>query len=404
MSPSQAARTRRLNLAQIYRAAKFLYTSLSILIWGVIVTELFAYALCLVHDTVKPTIDPTARMMEFLKKLPPDAYVDPSWLVNDARELISEPSVHWSPFTYWRHNSVSGTYLNVDRDGIRRTWNMPATAPIEIYMFGGSTMYGIGARDDFTIPSCLSKMLAQEFAGRVHVTNYGQLGYVNTQEMITLLREVQAGKRPDVVIFYDGYNDTYSAWEQLVAGISANEFNRRAEFNILNPIRAHDFYLEVLKRSHVYKIMQALRNRVAGGKRASVLPPEKETQLVGDVIRIYQANATMIQSAGKTMGFNSVFYWQPSVDSRTNLTPYEQSWRAVSYVEAAHGFFTNTFAAVNHSSLAADPSFHDISDLFNAYEGTFYIDYAHTTERGNEIIARRMYRDVVPLLKQRIRN
>ena len=72
-------------------------------------------------------------------------------------------------------------------------------------MFGGSTMWGAGARDDYTIPSFLSKMLTQAFPGRIRVVNYGRSGFVSTQERILLFQALQHGCRPQIAIFYPGF-------------------------------------------------------------------------------------------------------------------------------------------------------------------------------------------------------
>src|SRR5262249_50473552 len=132
-----------------------------------------------------------------------------------------------------------GTYLNNDERGLRRTWNRAdgavdssAGPPKEVYVFGGSAVYGQGARDAWTIPSCLARNLAQRGLN-VRVTNHGQSGYVSTQEMIAALLQLQAGHRPEVVVFYDGVNDTYSALLESDIGVPQNESNRRQEFNLL---------------------------------------------------------------------------------------------------------------------------------------------------------------------------
>jgi len=64
--------------------------------------------------------------------------------------------------------------------------------PVHLFAFGGSTMWGWGARDDYTIVSYLSKLL-DEKGYPAEVTNYGQLNYVSTQEVIALLRCIQRG-------------------------------------------------------------------------------------------------------------------------------------------------------------------------------------------------------------------
>ncbi len=99
-------------------------------------------------------------------------------------------------------------------------------------MLGGSSLWGFGARDDQTIPSLLARNLDQR-GWRVELKNLSEIGYVSTQELIALVRELQAGYRPDVVIFYDGVNDTTSALLEGEAGLTTNEVNRRQEFNLL---------------------------------------------------------------------------------------------------------------------------------------------------------------------------
>ena len=298
-----------------------------------------------------------------------------------------------------RGKPFSGRYVSVDVNGLRHTWNMPATRPLEIYVFGGSTMWGQGARDDYTIPSALSKMLAEVFPSRVRVTNFGQLGFVNTQEMISLFRELQRGSRPDIVIFYDGYNDTFAAFQNQVARVPQNEGHRIKEFNILNRSRSRDFYWEVLKRSNIYNLMEGAHTKLFGTKPLPALSPEKQSQLVTDVLQNYSMNKTIVELVGEKIGFISCFYWQPTPHTRENRNHFEELWLR----DRAQGsFFEDVYAAVKRSPLETNVSFHDISDVFRGHEGTLYIDEAHTTERGNEIIARRMFQDVAPLVARQI--
>ena len=104
-------------------------------------------------------------------------------------------------------------------------------------MLGGSSLWGFGARDNETIPSLLARDLDQR-GWRVDLKNLSEIGYVSTQELIALFRELQAGYRPDVVIFYDGVNDTTAALLlEGEAGLTTNEVNRRQEFNLLQSPR-----------------------------------------------------------------------------------------------------------------------------------------------------------------------
>ena len=126
-------------------------------------------------------------------------------------------------------------------------------------MFGGSTMWGVGARDEGTIPSLLARDLTDRgINGRVK--NFGEIGYVSSQQVIALMRELENGVRPEIVIFYDGINDTTSAVLERAAGIPVNEVNRRVEFNVRGePLRLLGlFFAAVIKDSASFRPFAAV--------------------------------------------------------------------------------------------------------------------------------------------------
>ena len=115
----------------------------------------------------------------------------------------------------WRRASFDSEYITIDRDGFRRTWKRSGpdeSPPDMIFVFGGSTVWGTGARNDYTIPSLMAKQFAQENLN-VHVVNYGESAYCFAQEIIHLVTLLQEGRRPRAVIFYDGVNDVSNAYQ-----------------------------------------------------------------------------------------------------------------------------------------------------------------------------------------------
>ena len=166
----------------------------------------------------------------------------------------------------------SGQTISIDQDGLRRTWQAPLPRPVgtepktfKVLMLGGSSLWGFGARDDHTIPSLVARKL-HERGCRVEVRNLAEIGYVSTQEVVALVRELQSGYRPDLVIFYDGVNDTTSALLEGEAGVTTNERNRRAEFNIRqSPAR--------LGAAMIAKLVEdSASYRFAAGDRAATRP------------------------------------------------------------------------------------------------------------------------------------
>ncbi len=97
-------------------------------------------------------------------------------------------------------------------------------------------MWGYGVRDDSTVASLLSKRLAEKTGYNAEVFNYGQIGYVSTQEVLLLYELLGQGLRPDVVVFYDGINDSFTAYQSGIAGLAQNESFRVREFNLLAAI------------------------------------------------------------------------------------------------------------------------------------------------------------------------
>src|SRR5262249_55880433 len=152
-------------------------------------------------------------------------------------EMLSD---RWEPYVYFRERPLAGQTINISAEGLRATWTAPAvtgpagaqTRPFKLLLLGGSSLWGFGARDDHTIPSLLARAL-HDRGEAVEIRNLAEIGYVSTQELIALVRELQAGYRPDLVLFYDGVNDTTSALLEGEAGVSTNEVNRRREFNLL---------------------------------------------------------------------------------------------------------------------------------------------------------------------------
>jgi hypothetical protein len=326
-------------------------------------------------------------------------------------EFDRSSAARWEPYLYWRRRAFQGAYINVDESGIRRTTSPRETAPgppepLTIHMFGGSAMWGTGARDEFTIPSILARELAQRGLP-VRITNFGESGYVSTQEVIALVRQLQAGERPDLVIFYDGVNDMFSAHQQQVAGIPQNEFNRIEEFNLSQPeklrpraimtlrdfargLASTRFAKWLLLETGLLKRPAIVVRPMPGSDNVS-----EQSRLAGSVIETYRSNIEIVAALGEHYGFQHFFYWQPTVFEKGRLTRYETTERIK--LASVEPFAREVRDALERSDLARIPgySFADLGPIFADVEEPVFVDWCHLGESGNETIARRMAADVV---------
>ena len=147
------------------------------------------------------------------------------------RELRESAKMRWHSYVYYRRKPYNGTHINVDAEGVRYTAFPPADAgritdlPI-VWCFGGSAMWGTGASDTQTIPSHIAN-------NGYRVINLAETGYVFTQELITLMLTLRKYPPPDIAIFYSGVNDVFSAYQNGIGGLPANEYNRIREFNLV---------------------------------------------------------------------------------------------------------------------------------------------------------------------------
>lgn len=273
-------------------------------------------------------------------------------------------------------------------------------------MFGGSTLWGTGARDEFTIASLLTAELEKQGL-HVEVTNYGESGYVSTQEVILLMTLLQKGSVPDLVIFYDGVNDTYSAYQEQIAGIPQNENNRADDFNLSKSSalrrRMGMDARDILAMLSTTRLIIGIQKRVGVQQEGKVVKPPQWRQdkasspdsLAEDVVEIYRGNIELVMALGAHYHFDSLFYWQPTILQKDPLTEYEKESRKE--VAPFEGHFLKTYAELSSKRLSEAESIHfrDLSHVFSSMSQPLYADWCHVGETGNGVIAKEMADDVL---------
>ncbi len=346
-------------------------------------------------------------------RLEADCFAGADWAAGYFAEL-QQMNEDWHPVTYWRMRPFSGKYINIDGSGIRRTWNPDFSGggkPFRIFTFGGSTMWGVGCRDDFTIASYLSKIL-NEKGYSVEVTNFGQSGFVNTQEVLELYLESRGGNVPDAAIFYDGVNEVFSFCHAKQAGLPTNELMRAEEFKLSIKKRAliKRSAFAVATQSSTIKALVALTKKIGGAgaeeKYFESMLSDPAYDNFPAILDVYGQNLELARSIGGQHGFDTLFYWQPVVYTKKSLTGFEQrASKLKKEYRLLEKTYLNTYSlAENSEALARLDGFRNISDIFDDYEGTMYIDFCHICEKGNEMVATVMARDMAALIDERDKN
>ena len=374
---------------------------------GVVFIEGFAYGYYVVRRTTSGYDRLDSYVKAQVSTMPRGGYSNPadeSWFAPYWKEFNDSTfgAVDSTSYSNSRRRPFKGRYINVDQSGRRVTWKSESDSrgSIQIALFGGATVWGTGARDEFTIPSYVSKMVAERYPHQFEVVNYGQDGYVSTQEVIEFLREVQKGNIPQIVVFYDGFNDMLAAIQPAAAGFPLNEDERRREFNILHPSRAGDFWLEALNRTNTFQLIQGLRERFWPETLADSIKSDNEA-LAGDVVRTYFRNVDIVCAIAKRFGTVPFFFWQPSVFTKARPTAAEESM--IQAARPAASFEKIVRARMREAQTAGSQRhFRDISGVLDSYAGTAFIGTSHTTELANEAIAREIVFDLDDTLEQEL--
>jgi len=317
--------------------------------------------------------------------------------------------VRWEPYTYWRRQEYNGEYINIDANGLRKTWNpsfVSSSDPL-VFIFGGSTIWGTGARDEFTIPSFISKQLSEKNLP-CRIVNMGESAYVSTQQIIALVRQLQQNNVPDVVVFYDGFNDTWSAYQQGVPGIPQNEENRKAEFNALKwPMRLFIRLLaEQVDNLAVVQVCRGMHRRLfqerapnSRGDGCSKSLMEQHGYLAENVIDTYRANIDILNALSNYYGFQVLCYWQPTLFTKRRLASQEKQIKntLTQRNPKMEKFYANVYKLMRERSSAFS-NWQNIESIFDNYTFDLYIDECHVDEKGNEIVAYKMSADIAKVL------
>ena len=268
----------------------------------------------------------------------PEPYAASDWYPNFIQDYDAAVPQRWLSYLEFGHRpSFHGRYFNTNSLGHRVTPQptLPEVPSARVFFFGGSTMFGTAQRDDHTIPAESSHRL-QALVGpgaRIEVTNFGETGYVFTQDVIDLVLQLRAGARPDVVVFYDGINDVFATVQAGVAGVPQNEAKRVAEFEMGRALDRTGFIRGTRRDLHAIALLAVaafkqlalvswLQSHVPKLAAPPLLPADSAAR---STVRIYAEEARMVEALSQAYGFTAIYVWQPSIHgTQKKLTPYEE--------------------------------------------------------------------------------
>ncbi|MDA1043822.1 MAG: SGNH/GDSL hydrolase family protein [Verrucomicrobia bacterium] len=299
-------------------------------------------------------------------------------------ETWSRPYIY-EPFTQFKERPYQGTYINVDANGFRATTNQAAWPPqdenLNIFLFGGSTLFGYGVTDDQTIASYLQAALTETLKRDVSVYNFGRGSYYSTQERVLYENMLASGVVPDVAIFIDGLNDFYYG-EPLLTGRFRN-FVDQGKVSI-NDTR-------FMLKTALGRAVRVLRDRFAErqvDKHTSSAGGESKnsnSEKLDGLIQRYLQNKKLIEAASESFGVTPIFVWQP-----IPAYHYDQQFHPF----AKRGYGSHNVSKYGYERLAEilqeaplGENFLWCADIQKGKTEPLYVDLVHYSARFSNALA-----------------
>lgn len=252
-------------------------------------------------------------------------------------------------------------YVNIVH-GNRVSWTAPPCGcrRVTVWMYGGSTTWGMSQRDEHTIASELARAAAAHGLV-VDVVNKGMNGFSHWQEAERFAWDLASGPAPDLVFFYDGVND-----------MKAEHLGERPVNDSADALWARS--------------VSAGRDVPDAPPGARLLPPQTGDGS-GDAGAVIAARyARVIQMSRRTAGAAGVpvrYVWQPSRYSR----PFDAS-EPHKASEEENVTRRLVQSACDHQAAGIIRACYALAHV----RGPLFTDDAHHNERAARVIAGFLYR------------
>lgn len=253
-------------------------------------------------------------------------------------------------------------YVNIV-DG-RRVSYQPTDPVIDVWFFGGSTMYGVGQRDHQTIPSVVAR-LAELDGIAIRPMNFGVSADVNWQATERLTHAVGGGlPNPDLVIFYDGTNDTGLGVQRVKAG--------DVDFD----------WVRWLPVSEEQRDAFAANTEVA-----AIADEDRRAFEIRHAAEQYGRGVELSRSIAAAWEFDIRHFWQPFLTTKVPSPADDPLFRRLNMDPTG----LDQRQQVRETLQASGTDAIDVSDVFDDVGVPVYFDSSHTNEFGAWLVAERLY-------------
>ena len=292
-------------------------------------------------------------------------YQNISWAKKHFSEFNKLNTKYYDHIT-WRRNDFNGETITIKNGYRMNNSNENFTLNKDIWMFGGSTVWGTGSNDKNTIPSLIEKLT------NISTLNLGETGYNTTQELNLLLKELIKHK-PQIIIFFDGINDVEKCMKNLNYFSTGQEVVLQSELVESYSKKLLIAPLKILAK--VQKLFQKNQNT----KR--IYDCDTNISKAEKIAKIFVNNWINVQLIAKKNNIKFIPILQPTIFTSTSNKDYlSTNSELKKQYEILYELIKKELNKKNFKYL-------NLENSLNKAEN-YFIDFFHLSPNGNMKIAR----------------
>jgi hypothetical protein len=275
---------------------------------------------------------------------------------------------------------VETRYVNVHH-GHRDSWTAPRCScrRVQLWLYGGATVFGVGQRDDHTIASELARV-ARRDGIVLDVVNRGLPKEQHERNALRFAWDLTYAKAPDLAVFLDGADDVASALALAERGLG----DTRAPYDAYAEGLFDDLFADAPVHD-THGLVQDL-----GWPTASDLGSGDPGRLAA--VRFARFRG-LSQDTSATSGVPVRYFWQPSSYARGPLEA--EVTRSLDDDELAR-----RRRAWSQARRYLPEDVVDLTQVFDGVPGSVFVDETDLDERGARIVAEALYRELRPELRR----
>jgi len=307
----------------------------------------------------------------------------------DCNQYSFHPSLIATPTPGYHANAKYGprTHNSTGQRGpeLDQVWRQ---ARLRIAAVGGSTTYDVGVGDDQTWVHKFGKLLPPDF----QTANFGVQGH-SSAEHLTLTNLVLSDYRPDVILYFMGWNDLRSSHTPDLAG--DYPYHQRSLYRSLLIDCPFSF-------TATGSVVKVLANQLYPNSLLNAVQAKKATTVSAEIdpqaLAIYRRNIHLIAAAARAIGAEPIFV--PQVPNESAAVGSAPHWWTPTIPTEAIPRFIRAYNDVLIQTAHEEGAVVVPEVLDQPWPSADFMDFAHFNDAGTTKFAATLHRALAGHLQE----